>query len=70
METKQEVKTYTLSEEQFGDMVLQVGILKEMYSKITDHTGMNLFQKKVLTSNKVKNLEVLKDMEDLFEKSQ
>ena len=69
METKQE-KTYTLSEDQFGDMILQVGILKEMYDKITINREMNLFQRKILTSNKTKNLEVLKDMEDLFDKSQ
>ncbi len=65
-----ENKTYTLSEAQFGDVILQIGILKEMYSKITINREMNLFQKQVLTSNMTKNGEVLKELEDLFNKSQ
>ncbi len=63
-------KTYQLSEKQFEDVVLQVGILKEMYLKIHEDRNMNLFQRKVLTKNKTQNSEVLMELEEIFNKSQ
>lgn len=69
METKEESKTYVLSEKQFEDVVLQVGILKGMYSKIKEERNMNFFQKKVLLKNKQQNTLVLTELEQIFNKS-
>ena len=70
MGEKQESKTYKLSEKQFEEVVLQVGILNEMYSRIKEDRSMNLFQKKVLLKNKTQNSLVLKELEEIFEKNQ
>ena len=70
MEEKQESKIYKLSEKQFEEVVLQVGTLNEIYTKIKDDRSMNLFQKKVLLKNKTQNSLVLKELEEIFEKNQ
>ena len=70
MEKQEESKTYVLSEKQFGDVILQIGILKEMYDKIVEDRNLNLFQRKVLTSNKKQNATVLLEMEEIYNKSQ
>lgn len=61
------IKTIILNEELFGDIVIQVGTLKEIYDKIAINKDMNLFQKKVLLKNKEKNLKILKQLERLCE---
>ncbi len=70
MEKQEESKTYTLSEKQFGEVVLQVGILKETYSQVKEHKGMNIFQKKILLKNKASNESILKELEEIHNKSQ
>lgn len=63
-------KTYLLSEKQFEEITLQVGILNEIYSKVKEDKNMNFFQKKVLLKNKKQNGLVLKELEEIFNKSQ
>ena len=63
-------KTYTLSEKQFGEVVLQVGILKETYAQVKESKSMNLFQKKILLKNKASNDSILKELEEIHNKSQ
>ncbi len=60
-------KKITLDEDLFSDMVIQVGILKEIYNKIAINPEMNVFQKKVMLRNKQQNIEVLKKIEDICE---
>lgn len=61
-------KTYTLSEKQFGEVVLQVGILKETYAQVKESKSMNLFQKKILLKNKASNDSILKELEEIHNK--
>ncbi len=63
-------KTYILSEKQFGEVVLQVGILKETYAQVQESKNMNLFQKKILLKNKASNDSILKELEEIHDKSQ
>ena len=65
-----ENKTYTLSEKQFEDVVLQVGILKQTYDQVKVNRDMNLFQKNIILKNKKQNLATIKELEEIFEKSQ
>ena len=68
METKE--KTYTLSKKQFEDVVLQIGILKQTYDQVAINKDMNLFQKNIILRNKEQNMCTIKDLEDIYEKSQ
>ncbi len=63
MVNKQITKEVTISEDLFSDLVIQVGILKEIYDKITVSHDMNAFQKKVLLKNKANNIEILTEVE-------
>ena len=70
MEKQEENKTYTLTEKQFEDIVLQVGILKQTYDQVQVNRSMNLFQKKILLKNKEQNNATIKELEEIFNKSQ
>lgn len=59
------VKQITIDEPLFEDLIIQVGILKEIYDKTAVSKNMNLFQKKVLLRNRQKNLDLLKQLEDV-----
>ncbi len=65
-----ENKTYILSQAQFEDVVLQIGILKQTYDQVKVNRDMNLFQKNIILKNKKQNMETIKELEDIFEKSQ
>ena len=68
METKE--KTYTLSEAQFEELVIQVGALKQIYDKVKENRNMSLFEKNVLLKNKTSNESMLKELEEIHKKSQ
>lgn len=63
------VKKIIITEELFSELVIQVGILKEIYDKVAITREMNAFQKKVLLKNKEKNIEILKELEILCEQN-
>lgn len=58
----------TLDEELFSELVIQVGVLKEIYDKIAVTHEMNAFQKRVLLKNKQQNIDVLKKLEIICDK--
>jgi len=60
-------KQVTIDEALFSDLIIQVGTLKEIYTRISADTRMNVFQKKVLLKNKEKNIEILTELEKLCE---
>ena len=64
---EEENKTITISVELFSELIIQVGILKETYDKITISKQMNFFQRKVLLKNKQKNNDILKELEKVCE---
>ncbi len=61
--SKEKKTQVTIDEDLFSDMIIQVGILKEIYKQISVDTRMNVFQKKLLLKNKEKNADVLKELE-------
>ncbi len=60
-------KKIELNDDLFSDMVIQIGILKEIYDKIAINSQMSVFQKKVMLRNKQQNIDVLKKIEKICE---
>lgn len=60
-------KKVELNDDLFSDMVIQIGILKEIYDKIAINSEMNVFQKKLMLRNKQQNIDVLKKIEEICE---
>ena len=63
--SKEEIKQLTIDENLFSDLIIQVGTLKEIYDKMGVDKNLNVFQKKILLKNKEKNIQVLKELENL-----